>query len=69
MLEKYSVIAKVIVTTRNPVKTAAFVQGTQNVNVTTNSHDPNYDKFTHDGHVSNFDGSKFQSRCYEILAV
>ena len=27
------------------VKTAAFVQGVQNVNVTTNSHDPNYDKF------------------------
>ena len=23
-----------------------------------NSHDPNYDKFTHYGHVSNFDGSK-----------
>ena len=38
------------------VKTAAFVQGV--LNVTTNSHDPNYYKFTHYGHVSNFDGSK-----------
>ena len=40
------------------VKTAALVQGVQNVNVTTNSHDPNYDNFAHYGHVNNFDGSK-----------
>ena len=40
------------------VKTAALVQVVRNVNVTTNSHDPNYDKFTHYGHVSNFGGSK-----------
>ena len=40
------------------VKTAALVQGVQNVSITISSHDLNYDKFTHYGHVSNFDGSK-----------